>query len=168
MSRHERETLFLRHNFTEAERLAMGADLAAAHNRKAAIDEEEAVVKSQFKERRASVEQSIGALSRNLANLFEMRNVPCRLEWDKPNPNEVSYIREDNGELVKSRPFEEHERQQELQLDASLYPDGEEQADDKPQPGDVVAADGPPDPPEEKPVSESAKVKKAKENLHKM
>lgn len=52
----EKETLYLRHNYTPDERLKMGVDLAAAYNRQEDIDAEEAIVKSQFKERRASVE----------------------------------------------------------------------------------------------------------------
>jgi len=111
-----KETLYLRHNFTHEERLKMGDELAAAYNRQEDIDAEEAVVKSQFKERRASVEQAIGQLSRNLANQFEMRNVECAIEYDVPNPNELTYRRVDNGEVAKVRPLTEAERQAELPL----------------------------------------------------
>lgn|GEM_PF-5578632 len=112
-----KETLFLRHNFTPEERLKMGDDLAAAYNRQEDIDAEEAVVKSQFKERRASVEQAISSLSRNLGNQFEMRNIECRIEYDVPNPNEMTYFRVDNGEVAKVRPLTEAERQAELPLE---------------------------------------------------
>jgi hypothetical protein len=111
-----KSTEYIRHTFTPEERLKMGSELAEAHNRTADIDADEAVVKSQFKERRATVEQTIGRASRDLANGFTMINVECRLEWDKPNVNEVSYIRIDTGEVIKTRPFTESERQQDLPL----------------------------------------------------
>ncbi len=111
-----KETLFLRHTFSEAERLKMGDELAAAYNRQADIDNEENVVKSQFKERRATIEQKISSLSRNLSNGFEMSNVECRLEWDSPNPFEVSYVRNDTNEVVRTRPMTEQERQLDLPL----------------------------------------------------
>jgi hypothetical protein len=115
-NRISKETLFLRHNFTEDERLKMGDELASAYNRQADIDNEENVVKSQFKERRATIEQKISSLSRNLSNGFEMSNVECRLEWDSPNPFEVSYVRNDTNEVVRTRPMTEQERQMDLPL----------------------------------------------------
>lgn len=120
------------------------------------------MVKAQFKERKATVEQSIGQLSRNLANAFEMRNIDCNLEYDNPNPFEVSYFRVDTGELVKTRALSESERQQELPLASDISAE-ESQANaqeffgtdaegnpvekaEAPKPGDVVVADGPPEP----------------------
>ena len=110
-------TEYLRHEFTQPERLEMGSGLADAHNRLASIEEEEAVMKAQIKERKSTIEQTIGTLARNLGNGFEMRNVVCTLEWDKPNVGEVSYRREDNGEFVKVRAMTEAERQMDLPLD---------------------------------------------------
>lgn len=46
-----------------------------------------------------------------------MRNIECNLEYDNPNPFEVSYFRVDTGELVKTRALSESERQQELPTD---------------------------------------------------
>jgi hypothetical protein len=118
------ETLYLRHEFTAAERLEMGASLAEAHNRLAAIEDELAAVKAQFKERSTKEELAVGTLSRNLSNGFEMRNIPCTLEYDMPNVGEVSYRRKDNGQFVKARPMTEQERQ----LDLPLEEKTEEQA----------------------------------------
>lgn len=188
MTRHIKETLFLRHNFTHTERLAMGDELASVYNRLEQIEAEENVVKAQFKERKATVEQSIGQLSRNLANAFEMRNIECNLEYDNPNPFEVSYFRVDTGELVKTRALSESERQQELPLASDITAEqSQENAQaffgtdaegnpiekaETPQPGDVVAADGPPEPPAKKvkevdPNSPEA-IAKAKKSLQLM
>lgn len=157
----------------------MGDELAAAYNRQEDIDAEEAVVKSQFKERRASVEQAIGQLSRNLANQFEMRNVECTLEYDHPNAFEVSYFRKDTSELVKTRPMTEDEREAHRQKDLPLTEDGAEASaeesvanaeeffgkrGDAPKPGDVVVAE-PPAEKEAVPLSEAQQVAAAKKAL---
>jgi hypothetical protein len=112
----EKSTEYIRHTFTPEERLAMGDELAQAHNRMEDITDEEAVIKAQLKEKKSIVESTVSRLSRELANGFTMKNVECRLEWDKPNVNEVSYIRIDTGEVIKTRPFTEAERQQDLPL----------------------------------------------------
>lgn len=154
----------------------MGSELAQAFNRMADIETEEAVLKAQIKERKSQVEQTISKYSRELSNGFTMMTVECRLEWDKPNVNEVSYVRIDTGEVVKTRPFTEAERQADLPLEPGT--------DDSQQniaeffqaplvnevPEGVVVADGPPvkKEPAEKELSEPSKVAKAKKALEKM
>ena len=114
-----RETLYLRHDFTDAERLQMGDDLAQAHNRMASIEEEEAVMKAQIRDRKAAVEQTIGTLYRNLNNRFEMRNIACEIVYDRPNVGEVTYV-DPAGKVVKERPMTESERQMDLPLDGEV------------------------------------------------
>lgn len=177
---------YIRHTFTADERLKMGDELAQAFNRMADIETEESVLKAQIKERKSQVEQTISKYSRELSNGFTMMTVECRLEWDTPNVNEVSYVRVDTGEVVKTRPFTEAERQQDLPLDAAQSeenvaeffglkqpdavdePEGEFQAplvNDIPE--GIVVADGPPvvPAPEEKPVNEANTVANAKKKL---
>jgi hypothetical protein len=110
-------TEYLRHEFTKEERLEMGDSLAQAHNRMAAVEDEEAVMKAQIKDKKAGLEQIIGRLARNLGNGFEMRNVDCELVYDSPNVGEVTFRRKDNGEFVKARPMTETERQMDLPLE---------------------------------------------------
>ena len=112
-ARPKTETLYLRRDYTDAERLTMGDDLAQAHNRMAAIEEEEAVMKAQIKDRKAGVEQTIGSLSRKLRDRYEMENVVCTLHWDVPNVNEVTY-RRPNGEFAKVRAMVAPEMQKQL------------------------------------------------------
>lgn len=95
----------------------MGSDLAAAHNSLAAIEEEEEYIKASFKERKKSVEQTIGKLSRDIGSGFTMQNIECKWIYDSPNVGEVSYSRIDTGEIVKTRPMSLQERQQELPLE---------------------------------------------------
>ena len=114
-----KETLCLRHNFTTKEQLEMGSELAQAHNRLLDIEEEEKVMKAQIKEKKESVDSKIGSLSRALGTGFEMRNIDCDLEYDKPNVGEVTYRRRDNKLFVKARAMTEAERQMDLPLDTA-------------------------------------------------
>ena len=114
-TRINRETLYLRHDFTADEKLTMGSDLAGAYNRLQEIEEEESAIKAQIKERKAQVELKVGSLSRNLANGWEMRNVECTLKYDFPNVGEVTYL-DGTGKEVKARPMTETERQMDLPL----------------------------------------------------
>jgi len=117
-NRPTKETIYVRRNFTVEERLEMASDLAQAHNRMAAISEDEATMKAQIKERKTAVEQTIGSLSRKLNDGFDMANVPCDLKWDTPNVGEVSYIGPD-GKVEKTRAMSIAERQEELNFDES-------------------------------------------------
>lgn len=111
-----KETLYLRHEFTNEEKLEMGTKLAEAHNRIAQITEEESVMKAQIKDRKAGVEASVGTLSRNLSSGFTMENVDCEVVYDLPNVGEVSYKRKDNGEIAKTRAMTAAENQTELEF----------------------------------------------------
>src|SRR5271170_1879099 len=111
-----RETLNLRYDFTDTEKLEMGTKMASNNNELDDIDSEEAVFKSRIKERRAGLEQSIKHLSRSISRGFEFRNTPCALQYDSPQINEVTYVRMDTGEVAQTRAMTAEERQQELDL----------------------------------------------------
>lgn len=112
-NRATKETLYLRRDFTADERLDMGRDLAQAHNRLAAIDDEEKSMKATVKEKRTGVELTIGSLSRKLNDGYEMENQVCALVYDEPNVGEVTYKRPD-GTVAKVRAMTLAERQEEL------------------------------------------------------
>jgi hypothetical protein len=131
-NRPTKETIYVRRNFTQEERLEMGTDLAQAHNRLEAIDAEEAVMKTQIKSSKATVSQRITDLSRKINDGFDMANVACELKWDTPNVGEVSYIGPD-GKVEKTRAMTPAERQEELNFDETTsvpaeVPDGQAQA----------------------------------------
>lgn len=115
-NRATKETLYLKHDYTNEERLEMGSLLARAYNTLAAIEDEQKRIKSQIGDRIAAAQQTIGTVSRNLNAGHEFQNIPCTLKFDDPHPFSVSYYRDDTGELVKSRAMTEQERQQELPL----------------------------------------------------
>lgn len=114
-----KEVLYLKHEFTNDERLTMGSDLGAAYNRMAEIEAEAKVMKDQIKERTSQVEATIGTLSRHLNNGYMMENVDCELIYDAPNVGEVSYKRRDNGAIAKTRAMTGAENQQEIEFAAA-------------------------------------------------
>ena len=116
ITRITKESLYCRRDFTADERLEMGRELAQAHNRIAAIDDEEKAMKSQIKDRRAGVELTVGTLSRKLNDGYEMENISCTLVYDEPNVGEVTYRRPD-GTVAKVRAMSLQERQMDLPLD---------------------------------------------------
>lgn len=111
-----KEVKYLRYDFDNAEKMAMGNSLATNYNRLADLKAEEAVFKAQMKDKLAGIELSIQGLSRALYTGYEMRNIDCAVRWDAPNVNEVEYIRMDTGEVAITRPMTEQERQQELEF----------------------------------------------------
>jgi len=123
-----KESLYLRYDFTTEDRLQMCEELAQAYNRNQQIDDEETVMKAQIKDKRANVDATVGSLSRKLNDRFEMRNVDCELVYDFPNVGEVSYKRKDNGEIAKTRPMTEMERQMDLPLQEPATPEAEKES----------------------------------------
>lgn len=116
MNRPSHSTELLRHNFTQNELVDMGAQLAEAHSQLATIKSEKAAAVAQFQVREKELALQVERLSGLYTARFQMRSIRCRLEWDKPNTNEVSTIREDTGEVVRVRAFTPEERQQDLPL----------------------------------------------------
>jgi len=133
------ETIYVRHDFNDAERLQMGSELAEAHTHLATVEDEFKTAKAQFGERLSGLGTRINSLSRQLSGGFEMRNVRCELKWDTPNVGEVSYIGPD-GKVEKTRAMAPSEHQMEL---------------------DLAEADGVPIPPAE----EAASVAESQENV---
>lgn len=106
----------LRHNFSDKEKLVMADTLAGAHSRLAELKEKKDAANATFSEEEKKIKLEIGSVSRLYQQGFDMRSIRCRIEYDKPNINEKSIIREDTGEVVKTMPFSETDRQQELPL----------------------------------------------------
>jgi hypothetical protein len=116
MARPMTEAVSLRYEFNEHERGDLGAELAQIYQEKAKLDEDRKSMAAQLKEREAGMENRIGTLSRQITAGHEMRTYECTLRWDDPNVGEVSYYRQDNGALIKTRAMTAAERQLDLPL----------------------------------------------------
>lgn len=117
MARILKSTEYLRHDFTQPELLELGGQLAEAYQSLDQIENEEAAIKAQIKERKSGVQLKIGTLSRNISARFDMQNVECRWDYGKPNAGEVSCFRIDTGAFVKARAMTGQERQEEIKFD---------------------------------------------------
>jgi len=109
-------TEYLQRGFSDAEKIQMGQELANCHS---LIDQQETKLKNvsaQIKLEIAGIKSKEEQLTLLIQTGYEMANVKCRLEYDKPNVGEVSYVREDTGTVVKTRAMTEAERQLELDL----------------------------------------------------
>lgn len=122
MARTTTDTLYLRHDFSQEERLEMGARLAESYNRLTEIGEEAKRMKGQIAERMSGVEATIGSLSRSIAAGFIMENVNCSISYDTPNVGEVTYF-DPQDKPVKVRPMTGAERQMELPISAEVPAD---------------------------------------------
>lgn len=110
------EAVSIRYEFDKDERADLGAQLASVYQERAKLDEEKKSSATQIKEKEAALEAKVGSLSRQISAGFEMRSYDCTLRWDDPNVGEVSYYRQDNGALIKTRAMTVQERQMDLPL----------------------------------------------------
>ncbi len=127
MQRPAKSVEYLRHVFTQEERLKMGEQLAQCYNTLAAISDEEKVMKSKFVERKTTTEQSVRSLSQDLATGWTMTNVECFLRWGSPNPAEVEYVRQDTNEVIRTRAMTPEELQEDLPFNEQVKSDTEAQ-----------------------------------------
>jgi hypothetical protein len=74
---------------------------------------DKAAAMSRFAEQIKASERRIFDLGDVVRNSCEFREVPVRLQSDFDR-NQIHSIRMDTGEVVRSRPMESHERQQEI------------------------------------------------------
>ena len=134
---------YLRHDFTDADRLGISKDLAEANLQKARIEDEKKSVNSDFKSRIDRIDADINKLAQALASDFEMRNVECHVYYNKPNKGLKTIINAETSEVVsveKMSPeeaqmtFDETEKAQSPDIEiekpnALPEPDGEEPID---------------------------------------
>ena len=104
-------TELLRCDFTPDEWAENARQLATATRLRSELEQEKKEIDSQYK---AKIEEQIGRASKVAALLgagYEMRNVPCEVILDKPEPGQATIVRQDTGEIVRTRPMTDMERQ---------------------------------------------------------
>jgi hypothetical protein len=90
-----------------------GEDLARSLHAKQQLAEERSSVMGGFKERGGEIEKEIGRLSEIVRSRREYR--PVRCEWSADDEKaRMHLVRTDTGEIVTSRPMDEHEAQRAL------------------------------------------------------
>lgn len=129
-------TELLRCDFAPDEWAESARQLATATRLRAELEQEKKEIDSQYK---AKIEEQIGRASKLAALLgagYEMRNVPCEINVDKPEPGQATIVRRDTGEIVRTRPMTDMERQ--AVLDFMVNHGAEEPEPPEPPPSEAI------------------------------
>lgn len=112
--RPEKTTELLKHVFSEKEMAEKAQVLAQSYQRLAGAKEEKAAATATFGERIKREEQVLGSTSREMAQGWEMRQIPCKIRYNTPNTGIKSIIRIDTEEVVKTLSMDNDELQDTL------------------------------------------------------
>jgi uncharacterized protein (UPF0335 family) len=110
---------YLRYDFTEAEKLRMGLELAQCTERVAQLEAEKADVDSAIKARITKASSEGSALALALNKGYEMRNLECVVAFHVPANGKKTITRTDSGEVVRVDKMDAHEMQEQLPLGES-------------------------------------------------
>lgn len=100
-----------RYHFTDAERLQIAEELAAALITKDTALRNFVIAKKAHEENIAKQDAHIRALSRQLCEGWEFRDLPCRELPNNPTPGEKTVMRVDTGEEISVERMSEKESQ---------------------------------------------------------
>jgi hypothetical protein len=96
---------------TDAELKAFSKELADALNKKAQVENQLETFKAQKKAEVSALDATIARNTVFVNSEKEFRLVECRVEYDFTGKGIKAYFRLDNGELVKTDPITNEERQ---------------------------------------------------------
>ncbi len=109
-------TVFLKCDFTDAEKADFGSELARASVAKKSLEDQKKEVDAQLKADIVAQETIIARLAQSINTGSEFRNIECRVELDTPEPGKKRVIRLDTGEEVYIKPMTDSDRQMVLDL----------------------------------------------------
>lgn len=108
----------IKHTFTSPELAEIADKMARAAARVYQIEREKAEQAAHYGAELKAANLIAGELVAKYNQKYEMRDVECRIEWDKPEPGYKMYVRLDNGESVKEIRMTEAEKQRAFVFDA--------------------------------------------------
>lgn len=108
----------IKHEFTQAELAEIADRMAQAAASVYRIEKEKSESAAHFSAELKAANLKAGELVERYNNRYEMREVECRVEFDKPEPGWKSYVRIDNEKVVKELRMTEAERQRAFVFDA--------------------------------------------------
>lgn len=103
--------LLLECKLTDAELKAAGKELADGLNKKAQVENQIETFKAQKKAEISAMDAAIARNTVLVNSEKEFRSIECRVEYDFGRRGVKSFFRLDNGELVKTEPITNEERQ---------------------------------------------------------
>lgn len=108
-----------RHPLTTDQMVEAGKELAAAQSELRQTEDE-------WKSRTSAIEARITTVARRISRGYDIRETPCTVYFDDPEPNLKTCVRDDNGERVWVREMTESDKQLVLDLTAEPLKEGEE------------------------------------------
>ena len=110
----KRLNLSLRCEFTPDELATKAAELSQATIELRDEEEEKASVSKEYSERIKEIRSRMSSLAKAYKSGGETRIVECVVRMNCPNPLEKTTIRLDTGEVVRTEPMTDEERQEKL------------------------------------------------------
>jgi hypothetical protein len=107
------EFVTAKHTLTDAEKQALGQEMADRTAEADRLRDELDSLKKDFNSRIRIAEITARSCGEKIRNGYEMREVECTVEVD-PKTRLVRYIRTDTGEVARTRPAEQSDLQQPL------------------------------------------------------
>lgn len=107
----------LRYDFTQAELLQLGKQIAGEVEAADTCERDKKVFDANIKE---EIEKHLGEVARLaplIRNGYQYRWITCSVAYNDPEPGQKSLYRLDTGELVKTAPMSDAERQEELPME---------------------------------------------------
>jgi hypothetical protein len=108
----------IKHAFTTHELAEIADRMGAAASHVFQIESEKAEQAAHYTALLKGANRTHAELVAKYNLRYEMRDVECRIEYDKPEPGYKSFVRTDNGESVKELRMTEAERQRAFVFDA--------------------------------------------------
>lgn len=111
---------YLKCEFTEKEILEFGGELARKHSEINELEDQKKRIVSDLKAKSEAADAEASILARKIQNKNEYRDVECQEVYNYVEKT-VTIVRVDTGEIVKTRPMNENEKQE------LLFPEPEEE-----------------------------------------
>jgi len=106
-------TVYGKHNFSEEEKRQVATELAEKVQEGKRIEDEMVSMKSSFKSKLDVTEATVNKLSVDYACGYEMRMIPCTVEFDMKK-KEKRFYEVETTVLIKTEPMTEEDLQMEL------------------------------------------------------
>ena len=108
----------IRHKFTVNELAELADKMATAAAAVYTIEKQKAEQAAHYGAELKAANLAHGDLVERYNQRYEMRDVECRIVYDRPEPGYKAYVRTDNGESIRDVPMTDAEKQRAFVFDA--------------------------------------------------
>ena len=108
----------IRHTFTVHELAELADKMGRAAAQVYAIERQKSEQAAHYGAELKAANLAHGDLVERFNQKYEMRDVECRIVYDRPEPGYKAYVRTDNGESIREVPMTDAEKQRAFVFDA--------------------------------------------------